>query len=287
MFFALPGVARCGTGGAAPLRDRNPIRDDPGHCGLAAAGLLLRRHLSRGVAPILLLFLALAVVALPIITVGSELTERLVQATQRLQAYLTTAPPLPRRLAGLPIVGTRLDTFWEEARQAEGGVRTVLEPYAATVQHGLVEAAQALAQSVLQTLLSLVVAAMFWVSGDAQAQVLSDILQRLDGEAGAATLQVAAGAVRGVAYGVVGTAAIQAAVLAIGLIIAGVPGAALLGFTTLLLALTQIGAPLIVLIWGGAAVWLFGQGSQGWGIFIIAWGLFVSTIDNFIEPWLI
>ena len=154
---------------------------------------LLRHHLSRGLAAILLLFIALAVVALPIIAVGPELTERLVQATQRLQAYLTTAPPLPPRLAGLPIVGTRLDSFWEEARQAEGGVRTVLEPYAATVQHGLVEAAQALAQSVLQTLLSLVVAAMFWVSGDAQARVLSDILQRLGGDAAAATLQVAAG----------------------------------------------------------------------------------------------
>ena len=89
------------------------------------------------------------------------------------------------------------------------------------------------------------------------------------------------------AYGVVGTAAIQAAILAIGLIVAGVPGAALLGFITLLLALTQIGAPLIILVWAGSAVWLFGQGGQAWGVFMIIWGLFVSTIDNFIKPWLI
>jgi predicted PurR-regulated permease PerM len=90
-----------------------------------------------------------------------------------------------------------------------------------------------------------------------------------------------------VAYGVVGTAAIQAFVLAIGLGAAGVPGAALLGFVTLLLAITQIGAPLIVLVWVGAAVWLFGQNEQGWGIFLVIWGLFVSTVDNFIKPWLI
>src|SRR6516162_501609 len=86
---------------------------------------------------------------------------------------------------------------------------------------------------------------------------------------------------------VVGTAVIQAVVMAIGLVIAGIPGAALLGFVTLLLALSQIGAPLIVVVWGGAAAWLFGQDQQGWGIFLIVWGLIVSMMDNVIKPWLI
>jgi len=93
--------------------------------------------------------------------------------------------------------------------------------------------------------------------------------------------------VRGVAYGVVGTAVIQAVVMAIGLVVAGIPGAALLGFVTLLLALSQIGAPLIVVVWGGAAAWLFGQDQQGWGIFLIVWGLIVSMMDNVVKPWLI
>jgi predicted PurR-regulated permease PerM len=133
----------------------------------------------------------------------------------------------------------------------------------------------------------LVVAALFWVSGDGLAATLRDILRRLGGETTVAALDVAAGAVRGVAYGVVGTAAIQAVVMAIGLVVAGVPGAALLGFVTLLLALSQIGAPLIVTVWGGAAVWLFGQDQQGWGIFLIFWGLVVTVMDNFIKPFLI
>lgn len=55
----------------------------------------------------------------------------------------------------------------------------------------------------------------------------------------------------------VGTAAIQAVLLAIGLAVAGVPGATMLGFVTLLLAISQIGGPLLMLIWGGAAWWLF------------------------------
>ncbi len=61
----------------------------------------------------------------------------------------------------------------------------------------------------------------------------------------------------------------------------------MLGFIGFLLAVSQIGAPLIVLIWGGAAWWLFSHDYQAWGVFMIVWGLFVSTIDNFVKPWLI
>jgi hypothetical protein len=54
-----------------------------------------------------------------------------------------------------------------------------------------------------------------------------------------------------------------------------------------LLAISQIGGPLLILIWGGAAWWLFAQDQQVWGIFMIVWGLLVGMIDNFIKPWLI
>ena len=248
---------------------------------------LLRRGLSRALTALLLLLFALAIIALPIIAIGPGLAERLVRASQDLRAYLESDPQLPRSLASLPFIGERLATLWDEAIHAEGGIRTVLEPYSTDLQHALVDVAQALVASVLQIMVSLVVAAMSWVRGYAQAAVVRDILWRLGGESAAATLDVAAGAVRGVAYGVVGTAAIQAFVLAVGLGVAGVPGAALLGFITLLLAITQIGAPLIVLVWAGAAGWQFGHDQQGWGFFLIIWGLFVSTVDNFIKPWLI
>ena len=151
----------------------------------------------------------------------------------------------------------------------------------------MITAARALADSLVQMLLSLVVATMFWTNGDGLVAILHDALRRLGGPIAERALDVAAGAIRGVAYGVVGTAAIQAGLLAIGLAVAGVPGAVMLGFVALLLAISQIGGPLLVLIWGGAAWWLFGQDHQMWGIFMIVWGLFVSTVDNFIKPWLI
>src|SRR6516165_9318594 len=259
---------------------------------LAIAGwplldFLLRCGLKRGLAATLLLLLALAVVALPLMAMAPGLAERLTKGASRLQDYFASAPQVPSWLAGLPIVGERIARIWNKVLLAGGDLRILLEPYSDGLRQGLVDAAAALGQSVLQIILSLVVATFFWVSGDALAATLRDILRRLAGETAAAELDVAAGAVRSVAYGVVGTAAIQAVMMAIGLAVAGVPGAVLLGFVTLLLALSQIGAPLIIAIWGGAVVWLFGQDQQGWGVFMIFWGLVISTIDNFIKPLLI
>jgi predicted PurR-regulated permease PerM len=248
---------------------------------------LLRCGLKRGLTATLLLLLALALIALPLMAMAPSLAEHLTKGADRLQDYIASAPQVPSWLAGLPVVGERLAGLWDKAMSAEGGIRALLEPYSASLRQMFVGAAAALAGSVLQIILSLVVAALFWVSGDVLAARLRDFLRKLCGETAAAELDVAAGAVRGVAYGVVGTAAIQAAVMAIGLVVAGVPGAALLGFVTLLLALSQIGAPLIIVVWAGAAVWLFGQDQQGWGIFLIVWGLIVTMMDNVIKPWLI
>jgi predicted PurR-regulated permease PerM len=128
---------------------------------------------------------------------------------------------------------------------------------------------------------------MFWTNGDGLVSVLHDALRRLGGPIAERALDVAAGAIRGVAYGIIGTAAIQAVLLAFGLAVAGVPGAAMLGFVAFLLAISQIGGPLLVLIWGGAAWWLFAQDQQVWTVFMIIWGVFVSAVDNFIKPWLI
>jgi len=259
---------------------------------LAIAGwplrdFLLRRGLKRGLAATLLLLLALAVVALPLLAMAPGLGERLAQGSGRLRDYFASAPQIPSWLAGLPVVGDRLAGMWDKMLLAKGNFWTMLEPYSDALREALVDAAGALGQSVLQIILSLVVATFFWVSGDTLAATLRDILRRLGGETVGAALDVAGGAVRSVAYGVVGTAVIQAVIMGIGLAVAGVPGAVLLGFVTLLLALSQIGAPLIIVVWAGAAVWLFGQDQQGWGVFMIFWGLVVTVIDNFIKPLLI
>src|SRR5436305_15140506 len=63
--------------------------------------LLLRCGLKRGLAATLLLLLALAVVAVPLMAVAPGLGERLTQGSDRLRDYFAGAPQLPPRLADL------------------------------------------------------------------------------------------------------------------------------------------------------------------------------------------
>jgi len=248
---------------------------------------LVRAGLGRGKSASLLLLLSIALIALPTLFVAPHLSEQLSQGTQQMQGYFSSAPAQPVWLAGIALVGDRLVSVWDHAVQAQGNIHTLVQPYAADLQQTMIAAAQALGDSIVQVILSLAVATMFWVSGDELVLALHRSLQRLGGEAADHVIDVAGGAVRSVASGVVGTAALQAVLMAIGLALAGVPGSVMLGFITLLLALSQIGGPLLMLIWGGGAWWLFSQDQQVWGIFMIIWGLMVSTVDNFVKPWLI
>ena len=248
---------------------------------------LVRRGLGRGAAAALLLLLSLVLVVLPLLALAPHLADQLVGGAERVQSYFAETPDQPAWIKGVPLLGRRLGAAWDRVVEARGNLRALLEPYTANLEQFMIGAARALADSMVQVLLSLIVATMFWTNGDGLVAVLHDALRRLGGPIAEQAIGVAAGAIRGVAYGVIGTAAIQAILLAIGLAIAGVPGAGTLGFVALLLAISQIGGPLLVLIWGGAAWWLFMQDQQVWGVFMIVWGVLVSTIDNFIKPWLI
>src|SRR5215472_3214040 len=248
---------------------------------------MVRRGIGHGAAATLLLLISLVAIALPVLIMGPILTDQLTQGMQSIQAYFAQTPAQPAWLAGVPLVGNQLARIWDELHRAGGDVVAALGPYASTVRQMFLTAARALADSVVAVILSLIVATMFWASGDALVKQLHDILGRLGGATAESTLDAAAGAVRSVAYGVIGTAVIQAVALALGLGLAGVPGAATLGFLGLLLAISQIGGPLLVLTWGGGAWWLFAHNDVGWAIFMIVWGLLISTMDNVLKPWLI
>ena len=40
------------------------------------------------------------------------------------------------------------------------------------------------------------------------------------------------------------------------------------------------------LIWMPAALWLFHEGSTGWAVFMLVWGIGLSSVDNVVKPWL-
>jgi predicted PurR-regulated permease PerM len=88
-----------------------------------------------------------------------------------------------------------------------------------------------------------------------------------------------------VVYGVLGTALVQAVLAGIGFLIAGVPGPGMLALLTFFVSVLPLVGTAIV--WLPAAIWLFIQGSTGWGIFMVIWGLGVNNIEHVVKPLLI
>jgi predicted PurR-regulated permease PerM len=142
-----------------------------------------------------------------------------------------------------------------------------------------------LGHGLLQLTLSVFIAFFLFRDGLFAVERLGTAVERISGEKGKRLMILAGKTVRGVVYGILGTALVQGILAGIGFLIAGVPGAAFLAMLAFFASVVPVVG--IALVWIPAALWLFYQGSTGWGTFMVIWGLAVGNVDNFIKPWLI
>lgn len=254
-----------------------------------ARAWLVGRGMRPGVAAAALLLVLVLAVALPLLLMAPGLADQIATVSARARIMVENLPETaPAWITDLPLVGDRAAGLWTRLHGVQGNINALVAPYSGQIARYLVDIGQAAAGSIVQLLLALLVAAMFWTGGDTLVAQLRDIAGRLGGETGVASVDAAGGAVRGVAWGVVGTGILQAVLMGIGLAIAGVPGAAVLAFLTMVFSISQVLGPLVVVTWLGAAAWLYTEGDTGWAIFMLVWGLVpVSGSDNFVRPLLI
>ena len=90
---------------------------------------------------------------------------------------------------------------------------------------------------------------------------------------------------RGVFYGIGLTAIVQGALVGIGFAIAGLPSPVVFGVLAAVLALLPAGGAAIV--WIPAVLYLGISGHWPMAIFMLIWGMVVSTSDNFLRPILV
>src|SRR5438552_6507831 len=225
------------------------------------------------------------VIQLPFIVVGMTLADNVKELTSAAQTWVDAGPPAPPTwLAKLPIVGAQATERWQTLATDSSKLLEATKRFIEPVASWLLIAGVAIGSGLLQLALSIFIAFFLFRDGLAVAERLTTSIERIGGERGAHLLEVAGNTVRGVVYGILGTGLVQAVMAGIGFFIAGVPGAALLALLTFFLSVVPIGPPLV---WLPAALWLFHQGSTGWGIFMLAWGMAVSSVDNVVKPWLI
>jgi predicted PurR-regulated permease PerM len=91
---------------------------------------------------------------------------------------------------------------------------------------------------------------------------------------------------RAVFMGIGLTALVQGSLLGIGFAIAGLPSPLVFGVFGVLFALVPVVGTAIM--WIPAAIWLLLQGTPGYALFMVGWGVIVvGGVDNFLRPMLI
>jgi len=235
------------------------------------------------VAMTLILLLVLVVPLSLAIAAIADNADRIVGWAKWLSEF--KVPPPPDWVAGLPLVGAKLQQFWE-AFAATGieDYASRIAPYAQTVSEWLIGKAGNFGLLLLQFLLTVVIAAVMYAGGESAADWMKRFGQRLGGKRGADVVVLASQAIRGVALGVVVTAVVQSLLGGIGLAIAGVPMASVLTVLMFMLCIAQLG-PILALL--PAVAWLYWSGENGWGTFLLVWTLVVGSLDNILRPYLI
>jgi predicted PurR-regulated permease PerM len=241
-----------------------------------------RRGLAVAVMTVILLLVLVIPLSLAILTIIDSADE-IVTRVKSLSTF--TVPPMPEWIGNIPFVGKKIAVYWQQyaALQPEE-LSARLTPYAGKALSWFAAKAGSVGMMILQFLLTVIISAILYATGETAAAGVRSFARRLAGQKGDETAVLAAKAVRGVALGVVLTAIIQSVLAGIGLAITGVPAVAILTAVIFIFCIAQIG-PAIVLIL--SVIWLFYSGQTLWGSVLIAWSIPVLTLDNIIRPILI
>ena len=194
-------------------------------------------------------------------------------------------PPPPDWVGKLPLIGEKIAQMWDQA--AASGMQELAAkatPYAGSVGKWFAAEIGGVGLVLVQFLLTVVIAAILYATGEDAAATALRFGRRLGGERGEQAVRLAGEAIRGVALGVVVTALVQSLLGGIGLAISGVPFAALLTGLMLFLCLAQLGPTLVL---APAVIWLYWTGDAVWGTVLLVFAIVAGTIDNVVRPILI
>ena len=247
------------------------------------AWLFNRRSLAVTAMTLLLLLLFVVPLSLAIVTIVGN-ADRLAEWARLAADYHLPETP-PAWLLNLPLVGGIVERAWEQATAL--GLRDLLprlSPYAGGLTRWFVDQVGNVGFLLLQFLLTVVIAAVLYSTGEGAVHLVRRFARRMGGERGAEVVALAGGAIRGVALGVGVTALVQAVLSGLALALAGVPFAGLLTAVIFMFCIAQVG-PIPVLV--PALIWAFWNDSPGWGVFLIVCTVLIANLDNVLRPVLI
>lgn len=247
--------------------------------------MLSKKIPNRALRATVLIVVWFVVLAGPLTGLGYVAAENLNTWVGQIREYIQNSglpTHLPTWMQKMPWVGPAAQDYWFKLTHNKDEVTRLLHMVVSPATDVGWGGVQKLLKAATQLLGALAIAWFMYFEGARIGHWIERIANRIENGLGPLLLQRAVMTVRAVMLGLVGSAIGQAIAMAVGLAIAGVPPIAILTAATFFLSLIP-GGP--VVIWGGAAAWLYSQGQPGWAVFMVVWGVVVvSSVDNILKP---
>ena len=245
-----------------------------------------RLHLRPSLAALVMVTIEMLLLGLPILFAAPIRAEDVESLRQAIDGFIASGlPSLGGKLAQIPIIGEFLGRQWDSLQLDFTPLTNLLQPYAGVIAQQALGLLLAVLSGLAELVLAILLSFFFYRDGPRMAAGLEAVIVRMAGAQARRLVQLTANVTIGVVYGLLGTAVAQGVLTGFGLWISGVPQPVLLGLVAGLISILPIGAPVV---WLPAALWLFSQGSTGWGLFLLIYGAGgISSVDNVIRPWLI
>jgi len=145
---------------------------------------------------------------------------------------------------------------------------------------GVLSATAGLGGTVLQLLLSIVVAGVLLANAPVAYEMTRSLFDRLFTEKGLEFQELVGSTIRSVTFGIIGVAVIQSVFAALGFLVVGLPAFGLWSVIFLIAAVLQFGA--LVLI--PAVIYVFATASTTKAVIFLIWCIIVGLMDNVLKP---
>jgi len=225
----------------------------------------------------------LALLVVPVVLLAGTLVEGVQNMTAHFKDGTLLIPPPPANVENWPIIGASVKSVWELASKDLAQVLRNFAPQIRSVVPGIFSASAQIGLTVLQFVISILVAGALLAKAESVYKVISSLCSRLFGEKGPEFQQLMGATIRSVTTGILGVAVIQTVLAGLGFLVAGLPGAGLWAVVFLIAAVLQLGV--VVLL--PAVVYGFAVFTTTKAVIFLIWCIVVATVDNVLKPLLL
>jgi predicted PurR-regulated permease PerM len=243
--------------------------------------LALRLGNRRRLAAFLVTIFSLFIVIGPTAWLALDLIESLRSLSERLDLSLFSLPAPPEAVKSWPLIGDQIYQSWHLASINTKAVLADLAPHLKPLGSTLLRIAADGGTSVLQFLISIIVAGFLFCPGPSIVRGVKLFSVRLAPDRAEEFVDLAGATIRAVSQGVIGVSVLQALLAGLGLTVAGIPGASVITSAVLILGIVQVG-PSIVII--PAVIWAWITMETTTALLFTAYMVPVNLLDNILKP---